>query len=445
MSIDAKAPLTSTDPDALARRLEDIRERTLALVGVLPWETLRKQHIPILSPMTWDLGHIGNFEEMWLCERLGGLPSIEESYQKMFDAVLNPRPTRAGLPLPDGSRLYGYLADVREQSLMVAEALEAAAEPALAEGGFLFELVAEHEEQHQETLLQAMQVLEDPPYVPGQRRPTPPGVGVPADGVLIPAGSFLMGAGAKGFAYDNEKGRHEVELPAFRIDRLPVSDADFVAFVEDGGYRREELWSEAGWAWKEEAGLEAPGNWTRRPDDNGALRWHARFMNRLLPIPLNKPVVHICYYEAEAYARYAGKRLPTEAEWEKAALWNPEREVARRYPWGDELPTPAHANLDQLTFEPAERGAYPLGASAYGVHQMVGDVWEWTSSDFTAYPGFEAYPYEEYSSIFFGSEYKVLRGGSWATRPAVARGTFRNWDYPIRRQIFAGIRCAEDA
>lgn len=445
MHPDAKAPLTSSDPDAVARRLEDIRERTLALVGVLPWETLRKQHIPILSPMIWDLGHIGNFEEMWLSGQLGGLPSIEETYQKMFDAVLNPRPIRVGLPLPDGSRLYGYLADVREQSLVVAEALEAAARPELAEDGFLFELVAEHEEQHQETLLQAMQVLDDPPYVPAQRRPTPPGVGVPTDAVLIPAGRFLMGAGAEGFAYDNEKGRHEVDLPAFRIDRLPVSDADYLAFVEDGGYRRRELWSDEGWAWREETGAEAPGNWTRRSDEAGTPRWHARFMNRLLPLPQSKPVVHVCYHEAEAYARYAGKRLPTEAEWEKAALWDPERGEARPYPWGAELPTARHANLDQLAFEPAECGAYPLGASAYGVHQMVGDVWEWTSSDFRGYPGFEAHPYEEYSSIFFGPDYKVLRGGSWATRPALSRGTFRNWDYPIRRQIFAGIRCAEDA
>ncbi len=158
-----------------------------------------------------------------------------------------------------------------------------------------------------------------------------------------------------------------------------------------------------------------------------------------------RPVVHVCYWEAEAYANFAGKRLPTEAEWEKAALWDPEAGRARPWPWGDEPPTPARANLDQLAFEPAEVGAYPAGVSAYGVHQMVGDVWEWTASDFAAYPGFVAFPYAEYSEIFFGSDYKVLRGGSWATRPAVARGTFRNWDYPIRRQIFAGFRCAQEA
>jgi iron(II)-dependent oxidoreductase len=159
----------------------------------------------------------------------------------------------------------------------------------------------------------------------------------------------------------------------------------------------------------------------------------------------DRPVVHVCYWEADAYARWAGKRLPSEAEWEKAALWDPGAGVARPWPWGEQPPTSQHANLDQLGFAPAAIAAYPAGRSAYGVEQMVGDVWEWTSSDFLAYPGFVAYPYDDYSKIFFGSDYKVLRGGSWATRPGVARGTCRNWDYPIRRQIFAGFRLAADA
>ncbi len=170
-----------------------------------------------------------------------------------------------------------------------------------------------------------------------------------------------------------------------------------------------------------------------------------RFMDRELPLPAERPVVHVCYWEAEAYASFAGGRLPTEPEWEKAALLDPQAGRARRYPWGDTAPEEHYANLDQLAFEPAEIGAYPEGVSAYGVHQMVGDVWEWTSSPFIAYPGFTAFPYPEYSEIFIGDPaYRVLRGGSWATRRAVARGTFRNWDLPIRRQIFAGFRCARD-
>lgn len=167
-------------------------------------------------------------------------------------------------------------------------------------------------------------------------------------------------------------------------------------------------------------------------------------MNRREPLREDLPVVHVCYFEADAFARWSGKRLPTEAEWEKAALWDPGANLSRPYPWGSEAPDPRRANLDQLAFQPAPIGAFPGGASAFGVEQLIGDVWEWTSSDFSPYPGFEAFPYPEYSEIFFGSEYKVLRGGSWATRSAVARGTFRNWDYPIRRQIFAGFRCAKD-
>jgi iron(II)-dependent oxidoreductase len=168
-------------------------------------------------------------------------------------------------------------------------------------------------------------------------------------------------------------------------------------------------------------------------------------MDRIDPLPACNPVIHVSYHEAEAYARFIGKRLPTEAEWEKAALWDPSVGRTRIYPWGDERPDRSRANLDQLAFEPTEVGAYPAGASAYGVEQMTGDVWEWTASNFAAYPGFIAFPYPEYSQIFFGDDYKVLRGGSWATRSQVARGSFRNWDLPIRCQIFSGIRCAADS
>jgi iron(II)-dependent oxidoreductase len=160
---------------------------------------------------------------------------------------------------------------------------------------------------------------------------------------------------------------------------------------------------------------------------------------------MDAPVVHVSWYEADAYARWAGKRLPTEAEWEKAASWDPQTETKRLYPWGDAPATPERTNLNQLAFKPAEVGAYPAGASAYGALGMIGDLWEWTASDFSAYPGFESFPYREYSEIFFDDGYMVLRGGSWATRPGAIRNTFRNWDFPIRRQLFVGFRCARDA
>jgi iron(II)-dependent oxidoreductase len=444
--------LSQDESRRVEERLEQVRERTLSLISGVPWVTLRQQLIPILSPMVWDLGHIGDFEDIWINQRLGGSPPLETKYSEMFDAVENPRPTRASLPLPSGEELFRYLSGVRERTLEnlwelsngIAKSASSPVNPQSSDSNldhrFVYEMVAVHEEQHQETLLQALQILEDGSFVPGQRRRLPQAKRAEKDMVLIPAGPFLMGRDDSAFAYDNEKGQHTVELSEYWIDRFPVTQGEYAQFVEAGGYRSADLWSPAGWKWRVESNIEAPPNWTKRDG-----QWQVRFMDRIDPIvpPLaSKPVVHISYYEAEAYARFVGKRLPTEAEWEKAALWDPANGRSRIYPWGDERPDRTRANLDQLAFEPAEVGAYPAGVSAYGVEQMIGDVWEWTSSNFAAYPGFSTYPYPEYSEIFFGDEYKVLRGGSWATRLRVARGSFRNWDFPMRRQIFSGLRCA---
>jgi len=232
-----------------------------------------------------------------------------------------------------------------------------------------------------------------------------------------------------------------VELPRYRIDLAPVTNAQYLAFMLDGGYRRRALWTDAGWLWLKETGVRHPARWVLGADE----RWLERCFGRLAPLALDRPVGHVSWYEAAAYARWAGKRLPTEAEWEKAAAWDLETRVARRYPWGDMPPSENHANLDQRTFAPAAVGAYPRGRSFFGCHQMIGDVWEWTASDFAPYAGFAAFPYREYSEVHFGKGYKVLRGGSWATRPIAIRNTFRNWDLPQRRQIFAGFRCAADA
>ena len=454
-------PMTDLDREAIRRRLEDVRERTLALVAPLDWPLLRRQHVPILSPMVWDLGHLGIFEETWLLRRVAGEGWLRPEYGRMFDPVVNPRPARAALPLPARGELFGYLSDVRERALvhLLAGSGDGAGPPAdpgaaaLLAGGYVWELIAEHEEQHQETLLQAMQAMAGPFYQPALRRPTPrPPAPPERDMVEVPAGPFVMGRAGGGFAYDNEREPHEVDLPAFRIDRFPVGNAEYLAFVEDGGYRRDGPWSEAGRRWRDETGAVAPLYWlapgeptpgeaeTAPGTDESA--WRLRRFGRVHPLDPEEPVTHVTYWEAEAYAAWAGKRLPTEAEWEKAALWDPDAGRARAWPWGDGPPDGTRANLDQLAFGPARAGAYPAGASACGAHQLLGDVWEWTASDFRAYPGFTAYPYAEYSEIFFDPDYKVLRGGSWATRPAVARGTFRNWDFPIRRQIFTGLRCA---
>src|SRR5437763_798513 len=246
-----------------------------------------------------------------------------------------------------------------------------------------------------------------------------------AEETLVPGGPFVMGTSTDPWAYDNERPAHTVDLPAFWIDTVPVSNAAYRAFIQDGGYRRSDLWTNDGWAWRQEAGLTAPQFWS--PDEGGG--WVRERFGVTEPVPPDEPVQHVCWYEADAYARWAGKRLPTEAEWEKAA------QGAGCSP----------ANLwDAGRFSPAPVGSFAAAASRWGVRQLIGDVWEWTSSDFAPYPGFRSHPYREYSEVFFGDRFKVLRGGSWATHPLAVRTTFRNWDYPIRRQIFAGFRCCRD-
>jgi iron(II)-dependent oxidoreductase len=214
--------------------------------------------------------------------------------------------------------------------------------------------------------------------------------------------------------------------------------------MNSGGYDERRFWSEAGWAWLREEKARAPAHWRLLAGkrESSLHAWRELTFGRLEPVHPDGIVVHVSWFEADAYARWAGGRLPSEAEWEKAAAWDPQKSVARRFPWGDSAWTPTRANLDQERLKPACSHAYPAGRSAYGCLQMLGDVWEWTDSWFDGYPGFESFPYRDYSEVFFGREYRVLRGGSFATRAVVARNTFRNWDFPQRRQIFAGFRCA---
>jgi iron(II)-dependent oxidoreductase len=257
--------------------------------------------------------------------------------------------------------------------------------------------------------------------------------------VRFPGARVAIGTDDRSVAYDNERPRHQVDVPPFWIDAHPVSNGDFQVFIAAGGYATREYWSDAGWRWVNESGAGAPEYWERVEGE-----WITRSMDRVAPVDPRHPVCHVCYYEADAFARFAGKRLPTEIEWEAAASWDPATGAKLRYPWGDEAPTRSLANVDQLSFGTAPLGAYPKNLSPIGCSGMIGDVWEWTASDFRGWPGFESFPYREYSEVFFGEEYKVLRGGSWATRPGAIRNTFRNWDYPVRRQIFSGFRCARD-
>ncbi|MFN2382987.1 MAG: ergothioneine biosynthesis protein EgtB [Gemmatimonadota bacterium] len=438
-----------------AALLQRVRRRTHDLLDLLTDEQLARPAAPILSPIGWDLGHIAAFEELWLIRTVDaivgggelptGAPEVDaapgEGLDPVYDAIQTPRVERAALPLPDRDALLRRLREVRQAAL---ERLRTApldgGHPLLA-GGYVYDLLAEHEAQHQETMLQAIALMPGLAYEPATRSDTPhPTLPPDARMVWIPGGAFPLGArGTRWFLYDNEQPQHWVDLAPFWMDTAPVSNGEFLAFLEDGGYGRREWWTPAGWSWRQREGITHPGGW--RCAVGG---WEETHFGQVEPLVLTRPVCHVSWYEAEAFARAAGKRLPTEAEWEKAAAWDPELRVKRRWPWGDQLPDPRRANLDAQTFLPAPVGAYPDGRSFYGCHQMAGDVWEWTASAFLPYQGFEPFPYREYSAVHFAHGHRVLRGGSWATAGSLARATFRNWDLPERRQLFAGFRCAED-
>jgi len=427
--------------------LTEARERTLLLISGLSDEDLHRQHDQLMSPIIWDVGHIAHFEELWLTQNLDGAIEFSEM-PGMYNPFEHPRATRASLALPTLSQMMERLGEIRARVFDRLDSLEWNDDNPLLKGGYVYNMVLQHEYQHNETILQTLQLKKGDLYQPPHRLAfAAPGESSARsqftnDGEMVSfgGGRVTIGTDDRAAAYDNERPRHEVELRPFLIDRTPVTNGQYLDFISDGGYERKGLWSEAGRRWVNETGAVAPRYWFR---DGGS--WFSRIMDLVRPIAPNRPVCHVCYHEAEAFANWSGKRLPTEFEWEAAASWDPAARTARSFPWGDSEATAKLANIDQLSFDIAPVETFPDNVSAIGCYGMIGDVWEWTSSDLNGYPGFQSFPYKEYSEEFFGSEYKVLRGGSWATRPGSIRNTFRNWDYPIRRQIFSGFRCARDA
>ena len=418
-----------------ARGLEAARRRTGWLTEVEEPE-LTAQHSPLMSPLVWDLAHIGQQEDLWLLR--GGDAAAQGvlscQVEKLYDAFEHPRATRVSLPLLTPREARSYLADVRGRVLDGLERARADTPEQL----FPYVMVEQHEQQHVETMLATHQLRDGGPLL-GAGAPLPPGRVLAHGSVLVPAGPFTLGVDGdqEPWSLDNERPAHTVDLPAFRIGRVPVTNGEWRAFVDAGGYHDPTWWSERGRAHRVSAELERPLFWS--PDGS------RRRFGHVEDVPPDEPVQHVGFFEAEAYAAWAGARLPTEQEWEKACAWDPERGTRRRWPWGDSEWTPALANLGGEALRPAPVGAYPAGASAYGVEQLIGDVWEWTSSGFEAWPGFSPMLYADYSAPFFGGDYRVLRGGSWAVGGgASVRPSFRNWDLPIRRQIFSGLRLAWD-
>ncbi len=418
--------------------LEAARARTAHLTDIDEPELLM-QHSPLMSPLVWDLAHIGQQEDLWLLR--GGNAACQgllpAKVEKLYDAFEHPRASRVRLPLLPPGEARRFIADVRGR---VLDGLEQVDRSDGADRLFSYAMVEQHEQQHVETMLATHQLRAGDPVL-SARVTLPAGravTGAREDAVLVPGGPFTLGVDAadEPFSLDNERPAHTLDIGSFRIARVPVSNAEWRAFIDAGGYAEPRWWSEQGWAHRVAAALERPLAWSA----DGSRR---RF-GVVEEVPGDEPVQHVCFHEAEAYAAWAGARLPTEQEWEKACVWDPALGRRRRWPWGDSQWTPALANLGGEALRPAPVGAYPAGASAYGVEQMIGEVWEWTSSRFEAWPGFIPMVYADYSAPFFGGDYRVLRGGAWSVGAASVRPSFRNWDLPIRRQIFAGLRLAWD-
>jgi iron(II)-dependent oxidoreductase len=441
----ATLPHRAPTPEGLGAWLRDARSRTLAAAeGLAPEQWMGPYHATV-NPILWALGHVAWFQERWAWQRLYGQPPLGPGMDRFYDSFEVEHPARWRLPLPDRAATLGYLAEVLEH-VLARLGTGAAAPDAMA---YFCQLAVFHEDMHAEAMAVDRHTWEypAPAFLAGGdgNGPSPAGQSgaLPGDVEIAGHPAFPLGAAAdEPFVFDNEKWGHPVAVAPFRIARAPVTQGEFAAFAAAGGYRREALWRAAGWRWRAAQALEHPTHW--RPAPGGG--WQARRFDRWEPLAEHRPVAQVSWHEAQAYCAWAGRRLPSEAEWELAAATDPAAlrlpiPPKRRYPWGDEPPTPERANLD------ARRGLLdvadlPAGDSGHGCRQMLGNVWEWTQDAFYPYPGFVVDPYREYSAPWFGYS-KVLRGGCCLTRARLLRNTWRNFYLPGRTDIFAGFRtCA---
>jgi ergothioneine biosynthesis protein EgtB len=448
----------------LIEGLKETRARTLELVGDLSEVQLVGPRLQIVNPLRWEMGHLAWFQEFWVLRHLGKQPPILQHSDELYDSARVAHDTRWDLPLLERGEALAYMGQVLER------VIEQAGNPnnalADAEGydhEYFLNLVLLHEQMHDEAITYTRQTLSYPPPaisiavnhtddvsgVNRQRSSKQKPAATQTDSYLtgdaeIPGGTFLLGsASGQSFVFDNEQQAHEVEIAPFAICRTAVTSGEYKNFVEDGGYKRSEVWTEEGWQWRKNVSAGCPVYW----HIEGSARWLRRNFDEWVALDDRLPVIHVNWYEADAYCRWAGRRLPTEAEWEIAASAAPAHEQGlttrrRRYPWGDDSLTSERANLDWCAMGCIPVDALPAGDSAFGCRQMIGNVWEWTASDFQPYPGFVAGPYKEYSLPWFG-DHKVLRGGCWVTRSRLVHNTYRNFYPPDRRDVWAGFRtCA---
>jgi gamma-glutamyl hercynylcysteine S-oxide synthase len=446
----AGRPVAAAEIATLAAWLKDARARTLALLQDLEGEQWSGPRLDVVNPPCWELGHVGWFQEHWCLRGGGRLPSLRADADGLYDSATVPHKVRWDLPLPTPEGTHRYVEEVLAR---VLERLERGG--LTAEEAYFLHLAVFHEDMHGEAFVHTRQTLGYPaPCLALAASPAPAPAVAPVvraggrDGdVYVPGGTYLLGAreGEFPFVFDNEKWAHPVEVAPFAIARHAVTEAEFAAFADDQGYARRALWSPEGWAWRERADATAPLYWRK---EGG--RWLRRTFDRWEPLRERRAMVHVGWYEAQAFCAWAGRRLPTEVEWEVAAAaadagggrLGAER---RPYPWGARFPDATTARLDGAGPGPCDVDDLAAGDSAFGVRQALGNVWEWTSDAFRPYPGFVIDPYAEYSAPWFGN-HKVLRGGCWATRARLLRTTWRNFYTPDRRDVFAGFRtCAPEA
>ena len=433
--------------EAIYHDLQQCRRGTFKLFADIDYDTFCRQAHPDFSPVGWHLGHIAYTEDLWLLQRCAELKPVFPEYHQLFAADILPKEQRVFLPaLPE---VELYLDAVRKK---VLDYLEVAP---IDQQERLWRFIIQHESQHCETVAFVLQMqrkegrlatsnvrdltdVTDRGKEPEERLITDsqlpitnsqlpiPNYQLPItdSAIEIPGGEFYMGSDAAE-ALDNERSRHLCYLEAYAIDRYPVTCRQYRDFMTSGGYQNPDWWSVEGWEWLKVHLVDRPLYWSENPAFN------------------NHPVCGVSWYEAEAYCNFTGKRLPSEAEWEKAASWDAANQTYRIYPWGESQPNASLCNHSNNLASTSPVDAFPKGASAIGCCDMLGNVWEWTASTFDAYPGFESYPYKGYSQVYFDGEHRVLKGGSWATFSQAMRSSFRNWYYPGVRQIIAGFRCAK--
>ncbi len=429
--------------EQLVNHLREARARLLELVGDLSDEQMIGPRLAIVNPLRWEIAHVAHFQEFWLLRHQRGYERITPDNgldsDKLYDSAHVHHDTRWDLPLPSKLATIDYTQRILDR--VTEEVLKKPAKPDANgyDDNYFLHLSLLHEDMHNEAITYTRQTLGYRACSSAFRRlrlqPPEGGTTSALGDAFIPGGVFRLGSELdSGFVFDNELLAHEVAVAPFAISRTGVSNAEFLAFVETGGYRCKEFWRDEGWRWLESVAAEHPVYW-RKIDGE----WQRRVFDQWVRLEENLPVIHINWFEADAYCRWAGRRLPTEAEWELAAAGISKR----KFPWGNEAPTPERANLDWLAGGLLPVDALPDGDSEFGVRQMIGNVWEWTATDFAPFDGFAPGPYKEYSAPWFG-DHKVLRGGCWATRSRLIRNGYRNFYKPDRRDVWAGFRtCAK--